>query len=393
MNPHKHCSLSFPAVRVGQFAALIRVEATSYRLADDRWCSFGKQAGVYKNHLKSLLDSSRHQENPATRHLDIAIDFIGLNDRELDGRSYDLAVLLADKIARFHPAPETLLSLIATGKVEHDLRVTCVESFREKVAHIQTALQTGDISHNSLFCYPKANHIEAESQLKLLEQAGIQLRPVQYLHELEDVWIGKTQRQRHWWKNLFITVVLLLALLWVMAKTCLLPMTGCQLPMGECKQLSCTSDFIDPKAFKLHYRHSSKTANNPTTYPLHDQQVLHSGDQFKLYFQAPVDAYVYVYYLDSQENLRELLSELDIPHLVTRQTEYVLPNEQHSFTLRGNAGTEQLYFIASKIPETQLFGQYQQLIQAGNAQHAAPLKAQLLQSLQVHRSLTIQHQL
>ncbi len=396
MSTHTRCQLFFPAVKVGQYPDLIAIEATSYRQQEyDRWCSFGKQAAAHKNHLKPLLENSRLKEPPATRHQDIAIDFLDLQSRDLGNRSYDLAVLLADKIARLHPAPDKLPHIIATGEVQDDLRVAWVSSFADKVKHLQTALASGKIPQNSLFCYPQANHAEAEAALKQLEKAGMQVRPVQHLRELEDLWTGKpvsVPTERHWLRNLFISIVLFLALLWALAETCLLPVPHCELPVGECKALNCASDFIDPAAFKLQYSYRSKADGYADSHRLQDQQVLHTGDQFKLAFQVPVDAYVYVYYLDSGNQLLELFDIFDIPHLVTRQQHYVLPNETASFTLSGQAGIEQVYFIARKTPETQLFRQYQQLQQAGNTAQAAQRQTQLLQRLQTHRSLTIQHQ-
>lgn len=395
MNPDTQYQLFFPAVKVGHYADLITVDAASYKQQDDRWCSLGRQASIHKNHLKPLLENSRVKEKPATRHLDIAIDFMDLNGKEVDGNSFDLAVLLADKIARLHPEPDKLPCIVATGKVTDDLRVVCVDSFGAKVERIQAALDANEISKNSLFCYPKANHAEAETALK---QLGIRLYAVQTLQELQGLWTGEPdepdspQNKPNWLRNLFITTMLLLALVWVMAETCLLPVPHCQQVTGECKALNCASDFIDPKAFKLQYQYYSKAEGYHSTHALFDHQVLHTGDQFKLSFQAPVDAYVYVYYLSAENELQELFSLLNKPRLAPRQETIVLPNETQSFTLRGATGTESIYFVASKVPETQLFEQYQQLMQAGNTPQAAQLKNQLLQSLQNYRSLTIQHQ-
>jgi len=80
--------------------------------------------------------------------------------------------------------------------------------------------------------------------------------------------------------------------------------------------------------------------------------VLHSGDEFKINFEAGQDCYLYILYYDSTGQAGVLFPnpKIALDNNIKGGVKYALPGEGLRFYLDENVGTEQVYFVASIEP-------------------------------------------
>lgn len=396
----------FPGKRTDGGIDWVGVKAINFGKHDDRWLSIGPQAKAQKSSIKTLLEASRHHEDPDIRNLAISVNFLACEHKDIGGHSFELAVALADKIARLHPGLES--SLIATGTVGEDLAVGKVDGFPAKVEGLLAAVQTGEIQRGSIFAFPRANMPEASGSLSRLQKLEIRLLPLDHLAEGEALWNPAAKTAHSHEANAaqrsggggqwLLTLLLLAGVVYWLAEACLLPGVSCRLPITENACPECgprQQKPLDPALFQPRYTFKRAEEDHQYEYPLNNGQILHSGDQFKLHILPPVDSYVYLYYLDGKGRLWELLEAFQQPHAMSRNTqELPLPSEGRSFTLDNHPGRGELFLLVFLTPDTDWFTRYQAINTAWNHhqyQTSRTLQEELLTKLRAYHSLSFHH--
>ena len=101
---------------------------------------------------------------------------------------------------------------------------------------------------------------------------------------------------------------------------------------------------------------------------LNQGDLLQSGDQYKVIFTPSEDAYVYIYQVDSNDQVFQLFPMKKFGRTVLNNLNpvrggetYFLPNKSKAFYLDDQTGLERIYLIASREPKTELEALYRQL--------------------------------
>lgn len=129
--------------------------------------------------VKDLLGHGRHDEGIDTIDIDVVVQF---DDDDFEGQSFGLALVLADKLARFPngtPSPR----ICGTGIIANKGRIEGVEHFPGKVAQAAVSLAKGDV-----FAFPITNYAHDPEGLRRLAAQGVRLRSVHSLEELRHLW-------------------------------------------------------------------------------------------------------------------------------------------------------------------------------------------------------------
>ena len=116
-----------------------------------------KSIGLQESAIEKLITASRNHEN--TKEAAFSI-FVRVQNPNFQGRSYELAFALADKLSRYQLYEEDI-KYFATGVIESDGvgKVTKIDGINEKLALISTA-----ISINDLVFFPKQNFDESDPE-------------------------------------------------------------------------------------------------------------------------------------------------------------------------------------------------------------------------------------
>ena len=119
---------------------------------------------------------------------------------------------------------------------------------------------------------------------------------------------------------------------------------------------------------------------------------LHSGDQYKVWFTAEQESYVYIFQLDSSQTIYRLFPLQDFQGVTVNQTnpvqtgrQYHLPSQDQAFTLDKRVGQEKIYFLGFRERNETLEKLYDDFLQARQQQHVAQTEerqATLLKLLQ-----------
>ncbi|MEI2780098.1 MAG: hypothetical protein V9H25_02100 [Candidatus Competibacter sp.] len=177
-------AIEFPTA--GATGGLSQVKVTAYPTShnDAKGCSYSNRLPE----IKEILGHARDGEDLATVRTDVVISF---SDPDFDGRSYGLALALADKRARFGEQGP-FERIIATGVLNKPGLVSRVEAFPQKLALV---LATPD--QRSLFVFPREN---LDDDPDLLERTMVgkgMLRAVSHLNELHDLWQAERMPSHH----------------------------------------------------------------------------------------------------------------------------------------------------------------------------------------------------
>ncbi len=121
---------------------------------------------------------------------------------------------------------------------------------------------------------------------------------------------------------------------------------------------------LNPLNFEINYMHR---ANRQMAFePLSNGSVLRSGEHYKLLFEAPESAYVYIYQVDSAHKIVRLFpsdlfqgADPENSNPVKAGVKYFVPGEYQSFVLDNQVGKETIYFVVTQTPDDRLENQYQ----------------------------------
>ncbi len=121
--------------------------------------------------------------------------------------------------------------------------------------------------------------------------------------------------------------------------------------------------------FSINYVYRS--AGKGAFKPLNDGDSLQSGDYYKIIFTPTEDCYVYIFQVDSANQLFRLFPMESFGSVVVNNFNsvkagetYYIPAQDKSFELDEQIGTEAIYFIASKQLDAILETQYNALLVA-----------------------------
>lgn len=353
----------------GKTARLMPVCVTNYQKNSSThdWAHTSVNDSQTNMAVNQVLRISREGEAIDHKLLSVGVKFDNRIDAEFNGNSYQLALALADKCARFQPCSSQLL---ATGEMKNGQKIGCIEGFSEKLALLEQAFTSGHLHKEAIFACP-ADNIDAKrlseaekQQLKRLKAHGLIVRPVQQLEELSDLWgannrVVNAKKPRSWTPLILVVLALLigLALQIQPQKPPPPPPINCQAVPLDLQTCINKADFVPVDALQPHYEYRKTSQGSSKSFALQDGAVLAVGDQFSVQFKANLDLYVYLYYLDSEGQLLDLMQLSHTPHALSRGQSLRLPSASDSFTLTGKAGLNRLYLIASKTPQPLLSAQ------------------------------------
>ncbi|MDM8545979.1 DUF4384 domain-containing protein [Candidatus Venteria ishoeyi] len=396
----------------GHVSRLMPVTVTNYR-ENAKEYDRARCANKSKNQeVNQILECSRERESPTSAALSVYVTFDKNKRATFNSSSYTLALALADKCARFTPFPG---KLVATGRLLAENRIGKIGHFQEKLQTIAQALAAKELHQGDVLIYPAENEQQASGEerqlLKQLRQQGLQLRAANNLEALSDLWSQRRQPEKRSTQHFaLLSVVLLLAtasvFFWPASAVkntppVVMPVitkaSDCtSLPLDVARLQRCIEpDLLNPADFQVDYSYRQVKENYAQVYPLLDKAVLHVHDRFKIHLTSPQDAYVYLYLYDSHGELHDLMTLSKKSHAISRDQSITLPSAKTNFTLDDQTGTETLYFLASRVPETALQAQYQALKTArdqGRHEQVKQLQQPLLAYLQKHQQRYFLHQ-
>ena len=131
--------------------------------------------------------------------------------------------------------------------------------------------------------------------------------------------------------------------------------------------------------------------NVSTNEPIREGATLHSGDRYKIIFKPDIDRYLYIFQMDSGNNIFGLFP-LEHFRGVSAHSEnparagqvYYVPAQDKSFKLDQQTGKEQIFFISRAEPDQEFERLYQDVLQAQNEGDRGEMRvaqAKLLRSL------------
>ncbi len=91
---------------------------------------------------------------------------------------------------------------------------------------------------------------------------------------------------------------------------------------------------------------------------------LHSGDQYEIRLTPIEDSYIYIYQVDANLMLFDLVTLSKVDRKVKANQEYAIPFEGKTFELDDLIGTETVYFLAFKQANTVLENKFEEILQA-----------------------------
>ncbi|MBF0225168.1 MAG: DUF4384 domain-containing protein [Desulfobacterales bacterium] len=108
------------------------------------------------------------------------------------------------------------------------------------------------------------------------------------------------------------------------------------------------------KGLAFHVNYIYRAAGKGSPKPIRKGDVLRSGDRYKIIFTPEKDCYVYIFQVDSLEQVFALFPMENSENPVKKGLTYYAPGTSKSFRLDKNTGIEKIYFIASKAKNTEL---------------------------------------
>lgn len=123
---------------------------------------------------------------------------------------------------------------------------------------------------------------------------------------------------------------------------------------------------FSPLSFQVNFIYRSQGKGEAHT--IENGTTLNSGDHYKIVFTPDRDCYVYVFQVDSADQIFQLFplkafKGVMVNNLnpVSQGKRYVLPAENKAFRLDRNTGRERIYFIASRDRDDRLENLYREL--------------------------------
>jgi serine/threonine-protein kinase PpkA len=113
-----------------------------------------------------------------------------------------------------------------------------------------------------------------------------------------------------------------------------------------------------------------RTATEEELHVLTPDASIHSGDHYKIQFSSAQDAYVYVFQIDSSDQIFQLFPPKDFSEVAPENTgsaaikagqTYYIPDQDKSFQLDEQVGKERIYVLAFRQPNTELEQLYREL--------------------------------
>ena len=127
---------------------------------------------------------------------------------------------------------------------------------------------------------------------------------------------------------------------------------------------------------KYLYRHQSDFE----FLPLSDEQILYSGDHYKIVFTPFENSYVYIFQQGSSGKIYQLFPNKNQSNPVSATETYYVPAANQAFYLDEQTGQEKIYLIASRKPDIQLEQQYEQVALAQRGQANLQQTQQVLET-------------
>lgn len=141
--------------------------------------------------------------------------------------------------------------------------------------------------------------------------------------------------------------------------------------LGLCWAVAATASMTEAanEPLQIDVNYLYRASGDKEFRQLKDGGTLRSGDLFKIIFTPKQTCYIYIFQVDSAGQIFSLFPmeefggvRLHNVNPVQAGKTYYLPAENKSFQLDDVTGLEQIYFLASRKPDTQLEAQYQQIL-------------------------------
>lgn len=130
---------------------------------------------------------------------------------------------------------------------------------------------------------------------------------------------------------------------------------------------------LSPPLFEVHYFY--RPASQSEFKHLEEDNLLHSGDNYKIIFTVGQDnSYVYIFQSDSKNidrlfPLQNFQGAKEQANPVHSGQQYFLPDEHQAFVLNHNTGQEKIYFLGFHEPDITLENLYSDYLQALQQQY------------------------
>ncbi|MDM8568168.1 DUF4384 domain-containing protein [Thiotrichales bacterium HSG1] len=128
-----------------------------------------------------------------------------------------------------------------------------------------------------------------------------------------------------------------------------------------------TSSVINPLDFKINYVYRPDGKGNFKDFG--KNSILNSGDHYKLIFEPSENGYVYIFQIDSSNEIFRLFPTTDFKgadpnniNTVSKGQKYFIPAEHWSFKLNKTTGKETIYFVVTSQPDTNLEKYYKTML-------------------------------
>jgi len=142
-----------------------------------------------------------------------------------------------------------------------------------------------------------------------------------------------------------------------------------------------------PDQIPLKIMYAYRSGGQGEVRPLQNGTVMHSGDHYKIVFQAGEPCHVYVFQADSSGKIYGLFPlvqfrgvTVNLKNPVKPNAPYYIPAEKKSFVLDEQRGEERFYFLAFRKPNKELEQLYQNILRLQNGNAAKSPKAKVQQA-------------
>ena len=126
-------------------------------------------------------------------------------------------------------------------------------------------------------------------------------------------------------------------------------------------------DKAEPKLFSMDVNYVYRASGQGDLLPIKQKSVLHSGDYYKVIFTPNDQIYIYIFQVDTLNNIYQLFPLGDFNNPVKAGKTYTIPSETTAFSLDDNIGNEYIYFVISKKRNTKVEALYKSITKNKNS--------------------------
>lgn len=112
------------------------------------------------------------------------------------------------------------------------------------------------------------------------------------------------------------------------------------------KEKKFSTSTLNPLSFEINY--VFRSSGKGPLLPIKQNEILHSGDHYKVIFTPEHSAYVYIFQVDSKNGIYQLFPLENINNPVKQGQTYTIPGKNKAFILDNQTGDERIFLVVSK---------------------------------------------